>query len=200
MPVARVTSIVELIQARMPDVLAELRRSHPDSLDLLSEGLVMGDKAMAPGSAVYCALARSGLQVAHKEIADILRDLPLRARYAKRIRLIGSIVAALMSAGVVTSAIFSTKEVTIITALLSFVVTVGGSAASYLETPLFGANGIAELTEECLRLEMEAQKAEFELQFQLSMENADCINAATTVNDICAKLRRLSVFGDVNRS
>jgi hypothetical protein len=194
----RANAIVELIQASAPERLAQLKRSFPEDLDLLSAGLPLGEKDGPPTShGVFCELARAGLEEAKREVAAILSDLPRKALRAKRIRLAGAILATVISAGVVSSAIFGDTRTTVITALISFAATTIGLLANYLETPVFGTKGVAELIEECLRLEVDSQNAMLALEQQLAGETGDCSGPLSATNEICAKLRRIRIFGGV---
>ncbi|MGO8152845.1 hypothetical protein AB9F36_23790 [Rhizobium leguminosarum] len=194
------TSLIELIEEKAPEKLVRLRTMYPNHLHLLTPGRKMGADVDTPGEGIYCELARSGLEVAEREASDILSDLPRKARRAKQIRLVGSVVAAVSSAGVVSSALFGTSATTIASAIVSFLATTISSIAGYLESPLMGTSGFAELIEECLRLEMDIQKTKVALQAELVREQGSCLDVVTSVNDISAKLRRIRIFGDVSRA
>ncbi len=196
MPAPKANAIVELLKASAPERLNQLQRTFPHEVNLLSEGLPLGPgDGLEHSHGVLCELTRAGLEEAKREVAAILAELPRRALRAKRIRLAGAVLATVISAGVVSSAIFGDTRTTIITALISFAATTIGLLANYLETPLFGTRGMAELIEDCLRLDMESQAAAIELQRQLSQGAGDCSGPLSTTNDICAKLRRIRIFG-----
>ncbi|WP_144441576.1 hypothetical protein [Bradyrhizobium sp. CCGE-LA001] len=201
MPAPKANAIVELLRASAPERLTKLQEAFPNEVNLLSEGLPLGPTSgFARSHGVLCELTRAGLEEAKNEVAAILLELPKRAIRAKRIRLAGAVLATVISAGVVSSAIFGDNRTTIITALISFAATTIGLVANYLETPLFGTKGIAELIEDCLRLEMESQNAAIELQRQLRDEAGDCSGPLSTTNEICAKLRRIRIFGGMSDS
>jgi hypothetical protein len=191
------TSLIELLAARAPEKLEQLRQDYPTHGDLLSPGRKMGDATVPEGDGIYCALARTGLVIAEREASEILSDLSRKARRAKRIRLIGSVVAAISSAGVISSAIFGSTATTVASATVSFFATAISSIASYLESPLVGSGGFAELLEESLRLLTDVEKAKIVLQGELMQESGSCLGVVTSVNDISAKLRRIRIFGDV---
>jgi hypothetical protein len=83
----------------------------------------------------------------------------------------------------------------LIGALLNVVAAVVGLVATYIETPLFGSRGTTELIDECLRLDEETRKTRVSLEEILRRENGDCFDIVSVVNDICAKLRTISLFG-----
>ena len=195
-----VDAVVELVAQRAPGRLHDLRARYPGSESLLAPGKILGDKAGRELPGLYCELARIGLEVAELDARAILLELPRKAQRAKCIRLVGSVVAAVTSAGVISSAMFGTREITITTAMLSFVATLASVFGDYVDSPLFGSRNLGELIEDCLNLQVAAQNAKLTLEKELRLGTESCAETIVVVNGICAKLRRVRIFGSVGAS
>jgi hypothetical protein len=195
----KVNSIIELLDAKNPAAIQGLRARFPDELRMLSSGLLLGgdSDANARNAFIYCDLARTGIETARNDIKSILTELPRREVWAKRLKLFAAIVSAITSAGIVSSVLLGQPKATIVGAVLNIIAAVVGLVATYVETPMFGSRSTAELIEECLKLDDEVRKAWVSLQEILRRENGDCFEIVAGVNDICAKLRRISLFGGV---
>jgi hypothetical protein len=196
----KINSIIELLEARNPAQLQSLRSRYPTQARLLARGLLLGDLKTHEGNEepIYCDLARDGIDTAEREIRLILQDLPRRAAWGKRLKLIAAIASAVTSAGVISSVLLKAPPTaTIVTALLNLMAAGFGLVATYVETPLFGSSSTAELVEECIRLEVETRNARTLLEQVLKEASGTCRDLIGTVNEVCAKLRRISVFGGV---
>lgn len=193
----RADAIVEVLARGAGNELDHLRKKYPDEQDLLHPTVKMGGQVpKAKRVAVYRDLGTAGLKEARRSATAILAALPARAQRAKSMKLWSSIIAAVTSAGVVSSALVGAREATVISAVISFLATAIGLVAAYVETPLFGEGGLADLVNECLTIEHEGSGLQIVFARPDATED-ELAQAVAKVNELCAKLRRISIFGGV---
>ena len=141
----KVNALVELLDRHERHALETLRQRYPSDRELLTVGTVMGgggaSQSLSP-EAVYLDLAIEGLQTAKARVEPNIQRLRSRLQNAKRIRLIGQIIGAVTSAGLIAAILGEWRTpVTITTALINFGAVLCTLIAGHLETPLYGGKG-----------------------------------------------------------
>ena len=196
-----------LLRQEDPAAAEALRRDHPHLLPLLADLKVLGgpdpDDGGRPSGTPeegLAQLARLGLSAAHGRVERLLAVLPRRARRAKRLKLLGGVVSAASSAGVVSALALAQPVAALASACLSLVTSTTALVGEHIESPLFGARkSIGELMSEALAIEQEARDAEIALlEIPASPDGAAAAaKLARKANEIAARLRVLEIIEGV---
>ncbi|MBI2736958.1 MAG: hypothetical protein HYX38_10485 [Rhodospirillales bacterium] len=127
-----VTSLVSLLAAQDSSALKNLQNRYP-TVKALQPGLkVLGTEKDVSLDAFHDLVAET-LRVSHTRMVEIGRHLDKRLRWARRIRLGGSLVGGLASAGLVGAVLLEQRIATIITAIVSFVSSSFAVVADFIE-------------------------------------------------------------------
>ncbi|MHA4740594.1 hypothetical protein [Dyadobacter sp. MSC1_007] len=164
----RVNSLVTLLSQYDPSALSTIKKSHISSAyetsrregieKILTPGLTLGESDVGD-SKLYLEVAIKGLTVARTRIGPNILRLRERLGKAKKIRLIGQIVAAVTSVGLI-SALFAKKtgNLTIATAIINFAGILCTLIANGLETPSHGGSGnLIQLFEVLAKTDVESE-------------------------------------------
>jgi uncharacterized membrane protein YkgB len=138
----RINALVDLLNTHDRAALEELRRKHPEHRDILAHGIVMGATSSKSLQAVYIDVALEGLRAAKNRVEPNLQRLRSRLHTAKRVRLIGQIIGAVTSAGLIAAILGGWERwVAVTTAVINFAAVLCTILAGYLETPPHGGKG-----------------------------------------------------------
>lgn len=137
----KINALVGLLNTYHPATLEELKRKHPAYAAQLEPGIRLGAVEISDAH-VYVEVALHGLQTARERVEPNMRRLRHRLSRAKRLRLIGQIVAAMTSIGLLTALLAGWDQgVTVATAVVNFAAVVASLVAGHLEAPLYGGTG-----------------------------------------------------------
>jgi hypothetical protein len=189
----KVNALIDLLDRHERQALEALRRKYPAQHDILTVGTMMGTDVSQSDSAVYLDVAIEGLRAAKSRVEPNLQRLRDRLRKAKQIRLVGQIIGAITSAGVIAAIVGNWQmTVTIATALVNFAAVLCTFVAGYLETPLHGGKGnLIDSFETLAATSVEADEVMGTLDvFRRSQpEDARIMEQVSRANAIASKLR-----------
>ncbi|HEY0115104.1 MAG TPA: hypothetical protein VGB54_05235 [Allosphingosinicella sp.] len=142
-----IADIAEFLGKYAPGELSALRAGFPDQKHLFERsGLAMGgdDRAEQRAEAEpRVEAARRMLETVTTVADQALDDATSRLRFSRKLELIGSLVALISSAGVVTALLGKRPEAALVIALVSFAAGAVPLVATWLKGTLSGA-GVAE--------------------------------------------------------
>ena len=189
----RINALVDLLSRHDEETLKQLRRRFPEHLDILNVGTVMGERDSKDLQAVYIDVALDGLRAAKRRVEPNLKRLRERLQSAKRVRLIGQVVGAVTSVGLIAAILGDWKTpVAITTAAINFAAVLCTMVAGHLEAPLHGGKG--SLIDSFETLAGTAVEAEDVIQNLLVLRRAPAeetrtMEQITRANAIAGKLR-----------
>ena len=168
----KINALIDLIEKHDNEALNKVKSRYVDYEDLFKSGVLLGEpefeekgggvELKTPVSHVYAEIAIEGLKVATQAVKPILIDLKSRLAKTKKIRIIGQIIAAISSAGLIGAVLIGfEKSITIITALLNLSGIILTIMAESMQTPNYG--GKKNLIGEFEKLASAQVKAEFVL-------------------------------------
>src|SRR5690554_3342228 len=139
MPVAqstiKINSLVDVIDFYQPNILLNLQDKYgynEKNRKILKPGSTLGTKLI--DSNLYLEVAEKGLRVAKERVQPNIKQLRSRLRNAKRIRVIGQIIAAITSVGLITASLTQWPEATkISTAIINFMAVICTIVANNME-------------------------------------------------------------------
>jgi len=138
----RINALVDLLNTYQQPRLEELRQKYPGQHDLLNPGIALGETHSKALHQVYVEVALEGLRTAKSRVEPNIRRLLQRLQSAKRLRLVGQVVAAVTSVGVIGAILGKwDSTVAVTTAVVNFGAVLCALVAGHLETPLHGGKG-----------------------------------------------------------
>jgi hypothetical protein len=186
----KINALIGLIADYRPSELIALQKRYPQYVDVLKRGTQLGQ--IDPEERVWIDVALSGLRVAIERAEPNLNRLRRRLFLAKNIRLGGSIVAAITSAGLVIAIANKTGGVTaLLTAVVTFLSTLFPLFSSYLEASDYGGKkNLVDLCEALIKNSVEAEQIEAELEVyrKTNESNEDIMALVKRANGIAAEL------------
>ena len=190
----KLNALIELLSRHESHTLDTLRRKYPDHREILTVGTMMGGGGeSAPPHQVYIDVALEGLRTAKTRVEPNLQRLRERLHTAKRIRLIGQIIGAVTSAGLIAAILGNWQTpITITTALINFAAVLCTLIASHLETPLYGGQGsLIDSFETLAGTSVEAEEVIQTLQLfvRTPPEESRILEQVSRANAIANKLR-----------
>src|SRR5215207_546407 len=136
-PSLNVQAVVNLLGRLQPQKLHELELRYPDQKAVLSPGKILGDHT--PPRPLLMDLAIESFSLAKDQGKLISETLRRRIRASARLRMIGSILASLCSAGIVAAVLHGHSASALAAASIAFVSTVITMVAQYIDD--FAASG-----------------------------------------------------------
>jgi len=158
-----VQAIVDLLDRSEPEALARLRSSFPDALIQLTPGQRLGDADPSP-STLLLALAESSVGRARQEAEALVRRITRRQKRLALFRLLGSVVSALATGGLLAALLGDARQVALAGAVVAFVAAVLTAGQHCLEELAGGAQTLRDRLEGALRHAMTATEIEGELR------------------------------------
>ncbi|MBU8538653.1 hypothetical protein [Falsiroseomonas tokyonensis] len=213
LPIGAFSSLGRLLREEEPQQASALVGEYPEISPWLAEVKVLGrPEREAGGSSQDSELrerrlneglmrtARLGLSAASNRVERLLTSLPRRARLAKRLKLFGSMISTVTSAGVIAALALAQQEAALATSFLSFSSSVIALVGEHIESPLFGTRkNLSELIVDLSGIELEIRNAQISvLEIAGSRDNAAAAGLARKVNEIAARLRALEVLEGVD--
>src|SRR5690554_2278161 len=100
----KINSLVDVLSYYQPDTLSNLRAKYDSdetNKQVLTPGIMLGEKPFFDAQ-LYLEVAEKGLRTSKQRVQPNIKRLRERLRNAKRLRVIGQIVAAVTSVGLIT--------------------------------------------------------------------------------------------------
>jgi hypothetical protein len=181
-------ALASLLQDIAPQALAALRIRFPHQASLFSPAHVLGSQDAQSGVddiEALSAFAKAGVEAAGRALEAIINTLGKRIKRARNIKLLGSVVTSVSSAGVVSALMLSQPQTALAVALISF----GGSVASlvgeHMSQPLAGnQKSLGELLGDALGAEAKVRDLRLTAMATASLPREETYALASRVNAV----------------
>jgi hypothetical protein len=190
----KVNALIDVLNLYRPDQLDELRRRHPDQIDLLAPGQMLGEVSVRATAAAELAVL--SLKAIKDRIKVNLKWLRRRLKQAMRIRLMSNIVSAVTSAGLISSVLLQSKWAAITTALINLISSISLIISQYLESPFLGKQSNSQdLFDQLVQAAVDIEELEFKLTIGIKNQASEeeLLELAQKANSVVASVRRVEV-------
>lgn len=194
-------AIAELLANAAPQTLQHLRSKFPEDAELFKQGYVLGESTSSPDPssrklAAIRAFAEAGLNTTEAEAERIIQILTERLKLARKIKLVGSIIASISSVGIISALALGQPSTALVTAIIALISSLSSLIGEHLTQPLIGeAKGGADLLSQTLTAERRARELRLKLLGADFESPADLISFAGVVNELAASIREVTIFG-----
>jgi len=131
----KINSLVELISEHNKEKYLEIINKYPDE-EILKMGNMLGDNSVnikAIGELTY-----NSLSVSNKSVKNTISKLKKKLDRARLIKLIGNIIGATSSAGLITAVLTNSTYIAVITASINFTASISILISNYIEKSIYG--------------------------------------------------------------
>ncbi|MEG4535229.1 hypothetical protein [Microcoleus sp. D2_18a_D3] len=191
----KVNALVDALNRYQPEQLDKLRQQYPEQSELLALGQLMGE--VNPDTILVAKLAIMTLRAIKTPGRNILNRLRRRLRRARKIRLMGNIVTAISSAGLISAVLVESKGAAIASALINLVSSVSLLISQHLESSSLGnQNGLQELFDQLVEAVVDIEDLESKLTVALkTQDNEDeLLRLAQEANALVAQVRKVELI------
>jgi hypothetical protein len=190
----RVDALVNALNRYQPEQLDKLRQQYPEQSELLALGQLMGE--VNPDTILVAKLAIMTLKAIKPPARSILNLLRRRLKQARKIRLIGNIVSAISSAGLISAVLVDSKGAALASALINLVSSVSQLISQHLESSSFGnQKGIQELFDQLVETVVDIEELESKLAVALKIQDnqEELLRLAQESNALVAQVRKVEL-------
>lgn len=201
--------IASLLAELAPRKLEELRIRFPASARAFEDQYVLGEKkgthdgATASPTAVPAvrALIHETLSVLVPAMHRVQLGLSRRIRTARRLRLGGSVIATICSAGAMASLTAAQPALAPVASTLALMGGLSMLLGEHFEKPVLGGSkGLSELLGNVLAVEPVIQDIKVRLAAEEFMETGVLMDIARQLNGLAADIKYASLYGAVSLS
>jgi len=200
-------AMASIVSELNPGKLEQLRERFPASAELFEVEYVMGQEGAGaapqakPDPAVAAAvkaLIEETVQSLGPAIHSVQLALVQRVRNARRLRLAGSIVATISSAGAVATLTATQPSLTPVAAVVSLVAALAMLLGEHLEKPVMGGSkSLSELLGNVIAAEPVVQEIKLQLMLDDLTQAGPLMEMARKLNEIAANVKYASLYGGV---
>ena len=190
----RVDALVNALNRYQPEQLDKLRQQYPEQSELLALGQLMGE--VTPDTILVAKLAIMTLKAIKTPARSILNLLRRRLKQARKIRLMGNIVSAISSAGLISAVLVDSKGAALASALINLVSSVSQLISQHLESSSFGnQKGIQELFDQLVETVVDIEELESKLAVALKIQDnpEELLRLAQESNALVAQVRKVEL-------
>ena len=190
----RVDALVNALNRYQPEQLDKLRQQYPEQSELLALGQLMGE--VTPDTILVAKLAIMTLKAIKTPARSILNLLRRRLKQARKIRLMGNIVSAIRSAGLISAVLVDSKGAALASALINLVSSVSQLISQHLESSSFGnQKGIQELFDQLVETVVDIEELESKLAVALKIQDnpEELLRLAQESNALVAQVRKVEL-------
>jgi hypothetical protein len=192
----KVNSLVSALERYNQEEMIRLRKEFPNERILLSSGISLGRQSA--GAKALVKLATEALTVLRTRLDVVILAIRRRVSLARRLRFLGSLIAAVSSAGLISAIAFSQGMETILAAGINGLASLAALFAGYLDTPMVNNRRTtgAEILSRLIDLSVNRLKLEQELQLILATDGQEDIKIRSLVqraNVLAAEFHSLDV-------
>jgi hypothetical protein len=190
----RVDALVNALNRYQPEQLDKLRQQYPEQSELLALGQLMGE--VNPDTILVAKLAIMTLKAIKPPARSILNLLRRRLKQARKIRLMGNIVTAISSAGLISAVLVDSKGAALASALINLVSSVSQLISQHLESSSFGnQKGLQELFEQLVETVVDIEELESKLAVALKIQDnpEELLRLAQESNALVAQVRKVEL-------
>jgi hypothetical protein len=190
----RVDALVNALNRYQPEQLDKLRQQYPEQSELLALGQLMGE--VNPDTILVAKLAIMTLKAIKPPARSILNLLRRRLKQARKIRLMGNIVTAISSAGLISAVLVDSKGAALASALINLVSSVSQLISQHLESSSFGnQKGIQELFDQLVETVVDIEELESKLAVALKIQDnpEELLRLAQESNALVAQVRKVEL-------
>jgi hypothetical protein len=191
----KVNALVDALNRYQPDQLDKLRQQYPEQSELLAQGQLMGE--VNPEPILVAKLAIMTLKAIKTPARNILNRLRKRLKRARKIRLIGNIVTAISSAGLISAVLVDSKGAAIASALINLVSSISLLISQHLESSSFGnQNGLHELFDQLVEtvVDMEDLESKLTVALKIQDDEDELLRLAQESNALVAQVRKVQLI------
>ena len=190
----RVDALVNALNRYQPEQLDKLRQQYPEQSELLALGQLMGE--VNPDTILVAKLAIMTLKAIKTPARSILNLLRRRLKQARKIRLMGNIVSAISSAGLISAVLVDSKGAALASALINLGSSVSQLISQHLESSSFGnQKGIQELFDQLVETVVDIEELESKLAVALKIQDnqEELLRLAQESNALVAQVRKVEL-------
>jgi len=191
----KVNALVNALNRYQPEQLDKLRQKYPEQSELLALGQLMGE--VNPDTILVAKLAIMTLKAIKTPARKILNRLRGRLRRARKIRLMGNIVTAISSAGLISAVLVESKGAALASALINLVSSVSLLISQHLESSSLGnQNGLQELFDQLVEAVVDIEDFESKLTVALKIQDNEdeLLRLAQEANALVAQVRKVELI------
>jgi hypothetical protein len=190
----KVNALVDALNRYQPEQLDKLRQQYPEQSELLALGQLMGE--VNPDTILVAKLAIMTLKAIKTPARSILNLLRRRLKQARKIRLMGNIVTAISSAGLISAVLVDSKGAALASALINLASSVSQLISQHLESSSFGnQKGIQELFDQLVETVVDIEELESKLAVALKIQDnpEELLRLAQESNALVAQVRKVEL-------
>lgn len=175
-----IQAIVNFLDRTQPEKLKQLRIRYPDYQAALSPGKILGEKETSRDLLMELAAATFAAAKNHgRVVSDLLRR---KLRTSARLKMSGSIVSSLSSAGIVAAVFQGHTSNALIAGIVAFISALMTMIAQYIDDFAAGGGSTRELLQKVDSAMLEVFEAEGEFRLMAAT------NATAKLEDLVRKL------------
>lgn len=190
-----------------PGKLEQLRQRFPDSVALFDIQYHMGSKgggtitqtkSVSAAALAVRALIDETLVVLSPAITRVQQALMRRIQNARRLRLVGSVIATVSSAGAVAALTTAHPALTPAASIVSLAAALAMLLGEHFEKPVMGgAKSLSELLGNVIAAEPAVQEIKLQLMAEKLSQTGPLMEVARKLNEISANVKHASLYGGV---
>lgn len=189
----KVQAIVDLLGRRQPELLSQIRSSHPTYSGILQPGKVLGSECPAKNH-LLVDLVVATIGLAKKECTDTYQLVSNRLRVSSRLRLGSGIVSSTSSGGLITALMQGASEVALVAGVLTFLASGFILVAQYLEDYSGGDGSLKTMRDRVVDSISEAAEIEGEVRImELRNDFVEVEPLVRKLNSLIASVRQVQL-------
>ncbi|AKG23014.1 hypothetical protein [Calothrix sp. 336/3] len=184
-------ALIEVLYLYQPEKLKTWHQEHPQ--EFAKEVQTVGET----DAIAVAELAIIALSTTKTRIDICLTWLRRRLKSSMKLRLIGNLVSAVTSVGLISAVLMESRNAAIATAVINFISSVSLVISQYLESPLFAKNNNPqELFDQLIQSVSEAENLQFKLTVAIKMgaTNAELLELSEKANNLVASVRKIEAI------
>lgn len=194
--------MASLLADAAPNELGELRQRFAGHAALFDPIYTLGEAdSFAEDPSVLPALralAEKTLLVSQPAVDRIIATLGARGRKARQLRLTGAIFALVSGASVLATLGNTDVRIKLATGGAALVGSISVVVGEHLEKPVFGgAKALGDLVKDAMLVDASIRGLKLRLLSEDRSDRVAMLDLATKTNEVAAKVKELSVFGEV---
>ena len=186
----KINSLVDFLLKYDPVGYEKILDKYPSSVSYLKPGLVLGEVSVEIKS--IAELTLKALSQVIESSKNITEKLQKKVDRYRAVRLAGNLVAALTSAGLISSVLTGETQLAIITAIVNFIAIVSVMISNYIESSLYGEKkDINQYIQYLIKNVVDADryKTDLDLLLVTDQDEKKIIEIIKKANLIAAELR-----------
>lgn len=193
-------ALASLLEVMSPSTLNDLRMRFPEQRSLFEPSYVLGGENaenITPAPEALAAFSRAGAEGAERALKGIIVMLGKRIRRARFVKLCGSIVTSVSSAGVVSALMLTQPQTAIAVALVGFTGSVASIVGEHMSQPLAGnQKSLGELLADAISAEAKLRDLHVIILSGTTLPHDEAYAIASKVNSVATTIREIMIYGN----